>query len=145
MNWQDQVNILNNLVSKFSNEYNNFNSRTNLMEHLDKFNNLCDGACKSYTYNITLNPTNSTNTSNIVDGKNSTNTNKKKNKLNIFGDKKIKRKHLLNKIHPDKLSGTMGRIKNKLVSTNPEFVKTFNFDEEHKKFPLALLKFYQTN
>lgn len=141
MNWQEQDNILNNLVSKFSNEYNNFNSRTNLMEHLDRFNKLCN--YKSYTYNITINQINLTNMSNITDEKNSSNSTKsykKKNKLNIFGDKKIKRKHLLNKIHPDKLSNTMSRIKNKLVGTNPEFVKTFNFDDEHKKISSCVVK-----
>lgn len=141
MNWQEQVNILNNQVSKFSNELNNFNSRTNLIEHFDRFNKLCD--YKYYEHNITINPINSTNMSNITNGQNSSNSTKlykKKNKLNIFGDKKIKRKHLLNKIHPDKLHGTISIIKNKLVVTNSEFVKTFNFDDEHKKISSCVVK-----
>lgn len=135
MNWQEQVNILNNLVSKFSYEYNNFNSRTNLINHLDKFNKLCDGYYITYRYNV--NPShNSTNQTNSINSTNQINS----TKLNIFGDKKIKRKHLLNKIHPDKLSGTMEKIKNKLVSTNHEFVKTFNFDEEQKKISSCVIK-----
>ena len=145
MNLQEQVDILNNLVSKFSNEYNNLNSQTNLINHLDKFNKLCNVGYTTYTiYTHDIKSTNSTNPINSAD---QTNTNRnrnrnrnKLNKLNIFGDKKIKRKHLLNKIHPDKLYSTMGRIKNKLVGTNPEFVKTFNFDEEQKKISSCVVK-----
>ena len=39
----------------------------------------------------------------------------------------------MNTIGISGISGRIGRIKNKLVDINPEFVKTFNFDEEQKK------------
>jgi hypothetical protein len=128
----EQNNILNNYYIEFFNEYNNFNKITNINEHLEKINVLCDGKCKLSIF--TLNTTNESTNESI------NTTNESNNKSNIFGDKKIKRKHLLNKIHPDKLSRTMSVIKNKLVKTNQEFTKIFDFNEEERIISLCVVK-----
>jgi len=129
MNWQEQINKLNNLTSKFVNEYDNFNKHTNLIKHLDKFNKLCNGYFE--LDNIDLNLMNKTNKISQTNQTSQTNS-------NLIGNKKIKRKHLLKLIHPDKLSGTINRIKNKLIKTNQEQI--LNFDDEENKIKLCVTK-----
>lgn len=102
MNWSHQVKILNEYAQKFDSEINNFDKHTSIKELAKKFETISNNSFRNvkndFTYWTQTNSTNMTSDAKI-EIENQANIYAK-----VFANKKVRRKHLLNIIHPDKIN-----------------------------------------
>jgi len=106
MNWNEQVKILNKNINQITTELHNFEKHTGIIDFVKKFNNINYEILINYV-EIDLNSNNFNFTFNTPYPNIQTNKTNIKQKDFLVGDKKIKRKNLLKKIHPDKLDFTI--------------------------------------
>lgn len=140
MNWNKQVDILNKNLNNIVNDLNIFDKNTDINFFAKKFTNICSG--NDIVYGIILNPDN--NTISYVNNTN-TNTNTNIDISKLFIEKKIKRKHLMKKIHPDKLEFTINKIKNIIKKKDFKLFESCDFDEEKTIISKCVIKILSEN
>jgi hypothetical protein len=145
MNWNDQVEILNKKIRQFNTELFHFEKHTNISEFVNKFDNIIlENQSNFVKLDLDLDLNNNftfhTPCFNIQ-----TNETKIKQNKNLFGNFKIKRKHLMKKIHPDKLVITMEKIKNIIKNQNLKLFESCDFDEESTKISQCVIKMLSEN
>ena len=132
MDWKHQTEILHKYTNEFIVKLNNFNKCTNMIEICNKFNTINKQNLSVNYFDIFTN-LNNTN----IDKLNNNEIESTNNTIeNIIGIK-IKRKHLLKKIHPDKIYFSIEKIKKQ---RNDETNLTFNYEDETNKIILCTTK-----
>ena len=155
MNWNEQSKILKKSVEQITTELDNFDKKTDILEFVDKFKNINSNTSFNLVkINLNLNSKSksnananaNTNTNTNTNANENANTNKidNENKF-LFGDKKIKRKYLMKKIHPDKLNFTINKIKNVIKYKDLKLFESCNFDEEFINISKCVVKILSEN
>lgn len=143
MNWNKQVEILNKNVNKIINDLNIFDKNTDINFFVKKFTNICSkiDIVNEMIFNIDNNTISYIN--NTDNDTNNTNINNDISKL--FVEKKIKRKHLMKKIHPDKLKFTINKIKNIIKKNDLNLFESCDFDKETSIISNCVVKILSEN
>jgi galactitol-specific phosphotransferase system IIB component len=143
MNWNEQVKLLNETINRITIEIENFEKHTNIFDLVEKFNKI--GPDQHVKF-IKIAFDNDKYTNDYYQA------NKNINSQNIqtidkflSGGKKIKRKHLMKKIHPDKLDFTIKKIKNIIKHKDLILFESCDFDEEKKKISQCVIKILSEN
>lgn len=143
MNWNEQVKLLNETINRITNDIGNFEKHTNIFDLVEKFNKIGSNQYIKFS-KITFNNGNYTNDYN-QENKNVNNQNIQTNDKFLTEGKKIKRKHLMKKIHPDKLNFTIKKIKNIIKHKDLTLFESCDFDYEGKKISQCVVKILSEN
>ena len=148
MNWNEQVKLLNKSINLITGEINNFEKKTDISNYVLKFSNI-NSTKNSINYtkiNFNNNGYNfDKKIDNIKTSSNLTQNNILTKDKVLTGEKKIKRKHLMTKIHPDKLDNTVNKIKNIIKHKDLKLFECCDFDNESKKISQCVVKILSEN